>query len=103
LWAQNRRRFLEKWMGDGIAPRLAGCEPERFARNREIARAVAEWMDRYFTMRDREDRRHRRFFARNGALRSQTLSLAHRAWRRIRPRLPARLADRLGAAARRVG
>jgi glycosyltransferase involved in cell wall biosynthesis/GT2 family glycosyltransferase len=103
LWARNRRRFLEKWMGDGIAPRLAGCEPERFARNREIARAVAEWMDRYFTMRDREDRRNRRFFARNGALRSQTLSLAHGAWRRIRPRLPARLADRLGAAARRVG
>jgi GT2 family glycosyltransferase len=103
LWAENRRRFLEKWMGDGTAPRLAGCDPARFARNRETARAVAEWMDRYFTMRDREDRRNRRFFARNGALRSQTLALAHRAWRRIRPRLPARLADRLGAAARRAG
>jgi hypothetical protein len=59
-------------------------------------------MDRYFVMRDREDRRHRRFFARNGALRTQTIELANRAWRRIRPRLPASIADRLGRAARRL-
>ena len=38
LWAKNRARFLEKWMGDGTAPRLDRSEPERFARNREIAR-----------------------------------------------------------------
>jgi hypothetical protein len=59
-------------------------------------------MDRYFMMRDREDRRHRRFFARNGALRTQAIALAHRAWRRIRPRLPAPIADRLGSAAHRM-
>ena len=35
LWARNRRRFLEKWMGDGEVPRLDSCEPARFARNRE--------------------------------------------------------------------
>jgi GT2 family glycosyltransferase len=103
LWAKNRRRFLDKWMGDGVAPRLDGCDPERFARNRETARAVAEWMDRYFNMRDREDRRNQRFFAKNGALRAGSIALAHRAWRRIRPRLPARLADRLGVIARRIG
>ncbi len=103
LWAENRRRFLEKWMGTGVVPRLDGCDPERFARNRETARAVAGWMDRYFSMRDREDRRNRRFFAKNGAVRNQTLGLAHRAWRAIRPRLPARIADRLGVAARRLG
>jgi GT2 family glycosyltransferase len=103
LWAKNRRRFLDKWMGDGVAPRLEGCDPERFARNRETARAVAEWMDRYFAMRDREDRRNRRFFAKNGVVRAGSIALAHRAWRRIRPRLPARIADRLGVVARRLG
>jgi len=102
LWARNRVRFLEKWMGAGTAPRLDACDPERFARNREIARAVAGWMDRYFTVRDREDRRNRRFFAKNGPVRTHALELAHGLWRRIRPRLPARLANRLGAAARRV-
>jgi GT2 family glycosyltransferase len=102
LWAKNRKRFLDKWMGAGTAPRLDSCDPERFARNREIARAVAGWMDRYFGVRDREDRRNRRFFAKNGPVRTRALSVAHGAWRRIRPRLPARLANKLGAAARRV-
>ena len=59
-------------------------------------------MDRYFTVRDREDRRNRRFFAKNGPVRTKSLDLADRAWRRIRPRLPARLANRLGATARRM-
>jgi GT2 family glycosyltransferase len=102
LWAKNRRRFLDKWMGDGTAPRLAECDPERFARNREIARAVAGWMNSYFGVRDREDRRNRRLFAKNGPVRTRSLGLAHSVWRRVRPRLPARLANRMGAAARRV-
>ena len=102
LWARNRRRFLDKWMGDDAVPRLASCDPQRFARNRETARAVAGWMDRYFTVRDREDRRLRRFFAKNGALRTHLFGWAHAGWRKARPRLPARIANRLGAAARRV-
>lgn len=53
LWARNRRRFLDAWIGPGDPPRLASCAPERFARNRETARAVAGWMDRYFSVRDR--------------------------------------------------
>ncbi len=53
LWMRNRRRFLDKWMGDAEPPRLAACDPERFARNRATARAVATWMDRYFTLRDK--------------------------------------------------
>jgi macrodomain Ter protein organizer (MatP/YcbG family) len=60
-------------------------------------------MERYFDVRDREDRRNRRFFAKHGAVRTQSITLAHRAWRRIRPRLPARIADRLGVVARRLG
>ena len=39
LWTLNRRRFLAKWMGPDNPPRLASCEPERFARNRATARA----------------------------------------------------------------
>src|SRR5258708_35260330 len=87
LWAGNRRCFLDKWMGDGSVPRVSTCDPQRFARNREIARAAAGWMDRYFSVRDLEDRRNRRFFAKNGALRTGSLDLAHWAWRRLRPHL----------------
>jgi GT2 family glycosyltransferase len=54
LWAVNRRRFLEKWMGPNDPPRLASCEIERFVRNRSTARAVAGWMEKYFTIRDRQ-------------------------------------------------
>ncbi|HTL86327.1 MAG TPA: glycosyltransferase family 2 protein [Acidimicrobiia bacterium] len=54
LWALNRRRFLEKWMGPTDPPRLDSCEIERFERNRSTARAVAGWMEKYFTIRDRQ-------------------------------------------------
>ncbi len=83
-------------------PRLDRVEAARFARNRETARSVAGWMDRYFTVRDREDRRNRRLFAKNGPVRRGVLGAAHAVWRKVRPKLPARLANRLGAAARRV-
>ncbi len=53
LWAANRRRFLEKWMGPTDPPRLASCDEGRFERNRATARAVAGWMEKYFTIRDR--------------------------------------------------
>ena len=53
LWALNRRRFLAKWMGRTDPPRVASCDPERFERNRATARAVAGWMEKYFTIRDR--------------------------------------------------
>jgi GT2 family glycosyltransferase len=52
-WATNRRQFLTKWTGDTMPPRLDSCDAERFERNRAIARAVAGWMDQYFTIRDR--------------------------------------------------
>lgn len=102
LWARNRARFLAKWTGDGEVPRLETCDPQRFARNREIARAAAGWMERYFQVRDREDRRSRRFLGKNGPVRAGSLDLAHRGWRRLRPHLPARVAARVGAAARKV-
>jgi GT2 family glycosyltransferase len=53
LWATNRQRFLAKWMGRTDPPRLASCTVERFERNRATARAVAGWMEKYFTIRDR--------------------------------------------------
>ena len=98
LWARNRRRFLDKWMGDGDGARASTrVDPERFARNREIARAVAGWMERYFTMRDREDRRNRRFFAKHGPVRTHVARLRARgAGARSGRKLPARLANRLG-------
>jgi len=102
LWARNRRHFLDKWTGDAEVPFLSTCDPARFARNRQIARAAAGWMDRYFTARDREDARNRRFFAKNGMLRTRAVEGAYWSWRRIRPHLPARLASRFGRIARRV-
>jgi len=102
LWARNRRRFLDKWMGDAAVPRIDSCDPKRFDRNREIARAVAGWMSRYFDVRDREDRRIRRLVARDGPIRTALLDRAHRGWRRVRPHLPAQVANRLGAFARRA-
>jgi len=53
LWAKNRRRFLAKWQGDPAVPQVSSCDPDRFARNLATARAVAGWMDKYFTTRDR--------------------------------------------------
>ncbi len=102
LWARNRRRFLDKWTSDADVPCIASEDRERFARNRMVARAAAEWMDRYFTARDAEDRRTRRLFGRNGPIRRGGLDLAHRGWRRVRPKLPAGVARRLGEAARRI-
>jgi GT2 family glycosyltransferase len=101
-WAHNRRRFLDKWARDAPVPRLPSCDPARFERNRAIARAAADWLDRYFIVLDREDQRSRRLFGRNGPVRTRPLDWAHHGWRRVRPKLPAGVADRLGAAARRV-
>jgi hypothetical protein len=53
LWAENRRRFLDKWQTSDAVPRLDRADPERFRRNRATAAAVAEWMQRYFNTRDR--------------------------------------------------
>ncbi len=58
LWARNRRLFLDRWQGDDPATtRLDSCAPARFDRNRATARAVAGWMDRFFTARDQARRR----------------------------------------------
>jgi glycosyltransferase involved in cell wall biosynthesis/GT2 family glycosyltransferase len=93
LWARNRRRFLDKWAGDAEVPRLAHCDPERFERNRATARAAAGWMQRYFRARDEIDRRDRRFFAAQGALRRAGREWPRVVWRRAHPHLPPRLVD----------
>jgi GT2 family glycosyltransferase len=101
LWARNRRRFLEKWKGGAEVPRLDSCDPERFARNRATARAVAEWMERYFTTRDGR-RRRRRFLARDSAVRARLTEWARRGWRRARPHLPPSVAESVGRVGRRI-
>lgn len=94
LWARNRRRFLDKWGSDAEVPRLTSCDDERFERNRRTAAAVAAWMDRYFRARDREEQRDRRLLAKYGPVRSGSVEVARKGWRRIRPHLPPTIDDR---------
>lgn len=102
LWARNRQRFLDKWTGDEPVPRLASCPPERFARNRAIARATAGWMQRYFTTRDRQSRRPK-LLGREGLLQQRAVSGARVVWRRVRPHISPQVADRLGRIGRKFG
>ena len=54
LWARNRQHFLDKWQDPtSEVPRLDACDPASFQRNRQIASATAQWMERYFHARDR--------------------------------------------------
>src|SRR5262249_60295859 len=85
LRTRNRQRFLDKWLGDAAVPRIASCDPERFARNRATARAAAEWMERVFEMHDREDARSPRLFGKNGPVRTVPLDWAPSGWRPARP------------------
>jgi GT2 family glycosyltransferase len=86
LWARNRRQFIAKWSGDTDPPRLPACAPEIFSRNRATARAVAGWMDKYFTTRDRAlgqgplSADGRRGSRRSGAL-SRSLRRLRRLWK----------------------
>jgi GT2 family glycosyltransferase len=102
LWARNRQRFLDKWSGDDAVPRLPSVEPERFARNRAIARATAGWMQRYFTTRDRQ-RQRPALFGRDGLVRTRATESARVVWRKVRPHLSPRAADTLGKIGRRLG
>jgi glycosyltransferase involved in cell wall biosynthesis len=95
LWARNRKRFFERWTGDGDVPRIDACDPERYARNRETARSVAEWMERYFELRDHPPtaaRRLRRIVRRWGTAGSNAIGLpvsrwGRAGWRGVRPHL----------------
>jgi GT2 family glycosyltransferase len=102
LWARNRQRFLDKWSGNHPVPRLPSVDPERFARNRAIARATAEWMQRYFTTRDRA-RQRPALFGRDGLVRARATESARVVWRKVRPHLSPRAADTLGKIGRRLG
>jgi glycosyltransferase involved in cell wall biosynthesis/GT2 family glycosyltransferase len=101
LWARNRQRFLDKWTGDGAVPRLDECDPERFERNRATARAAAEWMARYFTLRDRPWHAMIRRAVRLDGVRVRVRSEARRAWPAVRRHLPSHVAHRLRRTARR--
>jgi glycosyltransferase involved in cell wall biosynthesis/GT2 family glycosyltransferase len=102
LWARNRERFLDKWAGEADVPRLESCSPERFARNRAIARATAGWMRRYFTTRDRQ-RRRPTLFGPEGVLQARAVTGARVVWRKVRPHLSPKVADQLGRAGRKLG
>ncbi|MCU1354164.1 MAG: glycosyltransferase [Acidimicrobiales bacterium] len=90
LWEQNRRRFLDKWSGDGAVPRLDGVDPARFERNRATARAAAQWMDRFFSARS--DGRFALFGGGPAADPDRTVDRLRPLWRRVKPLLPGRLA-----------
>jgi GT2 family glycosyltransferase len=103
LWARNRQRFFDKWKGDAAVPRIDACDSERYARNRATARAVAEWMEQYFALRDRPPtltrrwRRAARKWASVGRknIGAQVSRWGRAAWRRMRPHLPTQIARRL--------
>jgi glycosyltransferase involved in cell wall biosynthesis/GT2 family glycosyltransferase len=100
LWATNRRRFLDKWEGDTEVPRLDTCPPERFARNRATAQGVAQWMERYFTTRDRLESTLR---YRARAARADAIAGAKAGWGRLRPHVPARVQRVVSNVSRRLG
>jgi GT2 family glycosyltransferase len=105
LWARNRQHFLDKWMGDADVPRLDECDPQRFARNREIARAVAGWMEKYFAARDKpapKAARRKNPFARKGPVHVRVTRYGKAGWRRVKPYVPKQVAVKVKRAAKRV-
>jgi GT2 family glycosyltransferase len=108
LWARNRALFLEKWSGDRDVPRIETCDPERHARNRAIASAVATWMAQYFVARDQAASRRSIGGAGRSTsvgVRSVRAALVRRAkpvWRRVSPHLPPEVRRVLRSAARRL-
>jgi hypothetical protein len=93
LWAKNRRRFLDKWMGDEDVPRIEACPPDRFARNRATAAAAAGWMNQYFKARDRPTTvrqviKHSPFELKVRRIRTKLERQAGRQLRRLKRRAP---------------
>jgi hypothetical protein len=99
LWSKNRRRFLDKWIQGADVPRLDTCPPERFARNRETAKGVAQWMERYFSTRDRLEATP---LVRVREARRRLVESTLVGWRRVRPHVPARVAEVVGNVGRRL-
>jgi glycosyltransferase involved in cell wall biosynthesis/GT2 family glycosyltransferase len=53
-WATNRHRFLERWTGTlEDLPHLDDVPRDQFQANKQVARGVAFWMQRYFSHRDK--------------------------------------------------
>ncbi len=54
-WAKNRHTFLARWTGPlEDLPRLDDLPEEQFEANKQVARGVAFWMQRYFSQRDKK-------------------------------------------------
>jgi glycosyltransferase involved in cell wall biosynthesis/GT2 family glycosyltransferase len=108
LWARNRQLFLDKWTGDRPIPRLASCDPDRHARNRATAAAVAGWMERYFATRDQAAKRPslggaaRTTSARAVRLRRGLVRRARPVWHRVSPHLPPSVRRTIRDLARRL-
>jgi GT2 family glycosyltransferase len=110
LWTLNRQRFFEKWKGSELVPRVSTCDPARHARNRATARAVAGWMERYFTIRDQPRTRAERW---RHSARRRVMTARRRfgvrasrggrvVWRRARHHIPQRWARWLRRIGKRV-
>jgi GT2 family glycosyltransferase len=93
LWARNRRRFLDKWSGTDLIPRLESCPPDRHARNRQTAAAVAGWMDRYFTIRDRANAAPSA--GSPATLVDRGLRRGRMVWRKVQHRVPPQVARKM--------
>lgn len=53
-WRHNGDRLLQRWTSPDLdVPRLDDVDQDRFNRNLRTAAAVAGWMQRYFTVRER--------------------------------------------------
>jgi glycosyltransferase involved in cell wall biosynthesis/GT2 family glycosyltransferase len=103
LWDANGRILLEKWTSSDIdVVRLDSCDPVRWERNLRTARAVAGWMDKYFTTRRRGAKGTKSALwslessARGLLVRFPSLlPVAMRVWRLMQPILPRRWSDAL--------
>jgi GT2 family glycosyltransferase len=53
LWNRNARRFLNRWCSEDLdVPRHPDCPIEVWERNLRTARAVAHWMNAYYSLRE---------------------------------------------------
>jgi GT2 family glycosyltransferase len=101
LWLRNRQLFLDIWGGDGEVPQLDTCDPERFERNRQTARAAAGWMRRFFAERDK--RLPMVPTSRARAVAGQVAQRARPAWDVVWPMLPPKVAQSIRRRTKRLG
>ncbi len=93
LWDRNRAQFVRTWQRPDLdVPRLDRCEPARHERNRAIAAATAEWMERCFAAQARSNRGRRAV----RRLQTRLEGFLRRGWGRVEGGAPAPVARAAG-------